>query len=112
MNAGTRAAVAVTGGASGIGLETCRLLGERGYAAFPIDLDPDAVARACADLGIPAERGIACDVTDEAAVEAAHRPDRRLVAGSRRSSIAPASPSTSRPSTRRSRSSAASWTSI
>jgi 3-oxoacyl-[acyl-carrier protein] reductase len=70
MSAAHEGAVAVTGGASGIGLETCRLLGERGYAAFPIDLDQAAVSRACADLEIPAERGIACDVTDEAAVEA------------------------------------------
>jgi len=65
------AAVAVTGGASGIGLETARLLGERGYAAFPIDLQEEAVVRACAELGIPPGRGLACDVTDEAGVDAA-----------------------------------------
>jgi NAD(P)-dependent dehydrogenase (short-subunit alcohol dehydrogenase family) len=65
--------VAITGGASGIGLETARLLGERGYMAFLIDLQQGALARACAALGLPPDRGIACDVTDEAGVEAAIR---------------------------------------
>lgn len=63
--------VAVTGGASGIGLETARLLAERGYAPFLLDLKQEALAHACAELGIPPDRGIACDVTDEASVERA-----------------------------------------
>ena len=60
--------VAVTGGASGIGLETARLLAERGYAPFLLDLKQEALATACAELGIAPDRGIACDVTDEASV--------------------------------------------
>jgi NAD(P)-dependent dehydrogenase (short-subunit alcohol dehydrogenase family) len=69
----TKGSVAITGGASGIGLETARLLAERGYAPFLIDLKPAALAAACADLGLPRERGIGCDVTDEAAVDAAFK---------------------------------------
>ena len=63
--------VAVTGGASGIGLETARLLAERGYAPFLLDLKQEALATACAELGIAPDRGIACDVTDEASVDRA-----------------------------------------
>ena len=63
--------VAVTGGASGIGLETARLLAERGYAPFLLDLKQEALATACAELGIATDRGIACDVTDEASVDSA-----------------------------------------
>ena len=63
--------VAVTGGASGIGLETARLLAERGYAPFLLDLKHEALAAACTELGIATDRGIACDVTDEASVDRA-----------------------------------------
>lgn len=80
MNEHQKGAVAVTGGASGIGLETARLLAERGYGAFLIDLKPDALAAACAELGLPVGHGFACDVTDEAAVEGAIA---RIAAGSR-----------------------------
>lgn len=66
-----KGAVAVTGGASGIGLETARLLGERGYAVFLIDMKREALDGACRDLGLPVAHGIACDVTDEAGIEAA-----------------------------------------
>jgi NAD(P)-dependent dehydrogenase (short-subunit alcohol dehydrogenase family) len=52
----------VTGGASGIGLATARLLAERGAAVACLDLD-DAV---------PAPLlGVRCDVTDDASVRAA-----------------------------------------
>jgi 3-oxoacyl-[acyl-carrier protein] reductase len=69
MSADTKGAVAVTGGASGIGLETCRLLAERGWRPFVMDVKDAAVQAACAELGLPAARGFACDVTDEDAVE-------------------------------------------
>lgn len=53
----------VTGGASGIGLATARLLTGRGAAVAALDLDPD---------GLPAGiMGIKTDVTDDAQVKAA-----------------------------------------
>lgn len=64
-------AVVITGGASGIGLATARLLSQRGFAVFLLDLEPQALATACAELGLARDRGIACDVTDEVSVEAA-----------------------------------------
>lgn len=64
-------AVIITGGASGIGLETARLLGERRFSPFLLDLDGRALEDACARLGLASEHGIACDVTDEHMVEAA-----------------------------------------
>jgi len=71
MNPAQGGLVALTGGASGIGLETARLLLERGCGVFLIDLKPEQLASACAELGLPLERGIACDVTDEDGVERA-----------------------------------------
>lgn len=53
----------VTGGASGIGAATARLLGERGARVAVLDRDPSG-APECA-LALP------CDVTDSAAVDAA-----------------------------------------
>ncbi|NQX12544.1 SDR family oxidoreductase [Microbacteriaceae bacterium VKM Ac-2855] len=54
---------AVTGGASGIGLATARLLHERGARVFVLDLNTD---------GLPAGlTGIACDVSDRSSVDAA-----------------------------------------
>lgn len=64
-------AVAITGGASGIGLETARLLKERGFEVFLLDLAAEQLASACAELGLPVERGIVCNVVDEAGVDAA-----------------------------------------
>ncbi len=53
----------VTGGASGIGLATARLLAERGADVAVLDLDPS---------GAPAPlRGFAADVSDDASVRAA-----------------------------------------
>jgi NAD(P)-dependent dehydrogenase (short-subunit alcohol dehydrogenase family) len=60
----------VTGGARGIGLETARVLTERGANVVVVDLDPDAVERAAADLGERAS-GIAADVTDRGALQRA-----------------------------------------
>ncbi|HCL66067.1 MAG TPA: oxidoreductase [Rhizobium sp.] len=60
--------VAITGGASGIGFASARLLLARGFAPWLLDLKPQTLADACAKLGLPAERGIACDVADEASV--------------------------------------------
>jgi len=73
MSNSEKGAVAVTGGASGIGLETARLLGERGQAVFLIDMKREALDSACRDLGLPMVHGIACDVTDEVGIETAIR---------------------------------------
>jgi NAD(P)-dependent dehydrogenase (short-subunit alcohol dehydrogenase family) len=64
-------AVVVTGGASGIGLETARLLKERGFSPHLFDLKREALDEACAALGLPAGHGHALSVTDEEAVEEA-----------------------------------------
>ncbi|APF39479.1 oxidoreductase (plasmid) [Chelatococcus daeguensis] len=73
MSNSEKGAVAVTGGASGIGLETARFLGERGHAVFLIDMKREALDSACRDLGLPMVHGIACDVTDEVGIETAIR---------------------------------------
>ncbi|KZE29166.1 SDR family oxidoreductase [Chelatococcus daeguensis] len=73
MSNSEKGAVAVTGGASGIGLETARFLGERGQAVFLIDMKREALDSACRDLGLPMVHGIACDVTDEVGIETAIR---------------------------------------
>ncbi|TKT75079.1 SDR family oxidoreductase [Aquamicrobium sp. LC103] len=66
-----KGAVIVTGGASGIGFETARLLAERGWKPYLLDLEQEALDEACDALGLPRDRGIACSVSDEAAVETA-----------------------------------------
>lgn len=61
----------VTGGASGIGLGTARAFAQAGAAVAIIDLDAEAARDAAADLGIGDRAiGIACDVSQEAEVEA------------------------------------------
>ncbi|MFT7841526.1 SDR family oxidoreductase [Saccharothrix sp. BKS2] len=52
----------VTGGASGLGLATARLLAERGATAVALDLDPRVD---------PPVHGVRADVTDDASVRAA-----------------------------------------
>ncbi|MCR4268852.1 SDR family NAD(P)-dependent oxidoreductase [Nitratireductor sp. ZSWI3] len=64
-------AVAITGGASGIGLATAALLVQRGFAPWLLDLKAEALGEACASLELPAGRGIVCNVADEASVAAA-----------------------------------------
>ncbi len=66
--------VIVTGGAGGIGLATARALAARGDAVVVVDIDPEAVEAAVAeleDLGgpPPGHLGLRVDVRDEAAVE-------------------------------------------
>lgn len=63
-------AVLVTGGASGIGLDTAAILVGRGIPVFLFDLKQDAVDAACAKLG-PSASGLAGNVADEADVEKA-----------------------------------------
>ena len=58
----------VTGGNRGIGLEVCRQLVDRGFDVWLTARDPDAAARAAADVGA---RGLALDVASEASVAAA-----------------------------------------
>jgi rhamnulose-1-phosphate aldolase/alcohol dehydrogenase len=61
----------VTGGASGIGLAVVQRLSDLGANVVVVDLDEERAGKAVADL--PADRalGVAADVTDEAAVDAA-----------------------------------------
>lgn len=66
----TKGAVAVTGGASGVGFETCRVLKERGWEPFIIDQN-SRIEEACESLGLNRDRGLTCDVANEAAVEKA-----------------------------------------
>jgi rhamnose utilization protein RhaD (predicted bifunctional aldolase and dehydrogenase)/NAD(P)-dependent dehydrogenase (short-subunit alcohol dehydrogenase family) len=60
----------VTGGAGTIGLATARALAGAGAEVALLDLDAEAVAAAARKLG-GAALGLACDVTDPAAVRAA-----------------------------------------
>lgn len=59
----------VTGGAEGIGLAIVRALAAAGHRVTIADLDGAGAAERAAELG-PGHRGLACDVTDEAQVEA------------------------------------------
>jgi NADP-dependent 3-hydroxy acid dehydrogenase YdfG len=54
---------AVTGGGSGIGLATVRLLAARGAAVAALDLDPSAAAPV---EGVERPLALVADVTDEA----------------------------------------------
>jgi 3-oxoacyl-[acyl-carrier protein] reductase len=60
--------VLVTGGASGIGLETARLLKERGWQPHLVDLNGDALDDARDELGLQSGDVTACGVTDEEAI--------------------------------------------
>lgn len=61
---------AITGGASGIGLETARVLIEAGARVFLFDRDAAALSSVCAELGADATP-VVVDLFDYAAVEAA-----------------------------------------
>lgn len=61
----------VTGGARGIGLATGRALVERGATVVLVDLDAEAAERAAAGLPAGRAHGIAGDVTDTDAMDAA-----------------------------------------
>lgn len=61
---------AVTGGASGIGLETARILVEAGAIVYLLDRDQSALDQACANLGTAAV-AVPIDLFDYAAVEQA-----------------------------------------
>jgi NAD(P)-dependent dehydrogenase (short-subunit alcohol dehydrogenase family) len=63
-------AVLITGGASGIGLETARVVKARGWQVFLLDLKPEALGSAVLSIGVAIENTFACDVSDEARVEA------------------------------------------
>lgn len=64
-------AAIITGGASGIGLATARILKERGWSPYLLDLNREALDEACDTLGLSRDAGFALNVADEAAVEAA-----------------------------------------
>ena len=59
----------VTGGARGIGFATARALLARGASVTIVDLDPDAVARAAAELHDSRALGLVADVTDRGAMQ-------------------------------------------
>lgn len=61
----------ITGGARGIGFGTAQALRARGCKLALLDLETDAVTNSAASLGGDAAIGIAADVTDSEAIEAA-----------------------------------------
>jgi NAD(P)-dependent dehydrogenase (short-subunit alcohol dehydrogenase family) len=61
----------ITGGAQGIGLETGRRLAQRGMNVALVDLDRDRAERAARELGTGRALGLAADVTDRDALDAA-----------------------------------------
>src|SRR5881392_1824834 len=61
----------ITGGASGIGLETARLLAAKGTRLVLADIEPGALERAQAELSGSTEvMGVVTDVADKASVDA------------------------------------------
>ena len=61
----------VTGGARGIGFETAKGLIARGASVAIVDLDPDSVSRAAAELHDQRALGLVADVTDRSAMQRA-----------------------------------------
>jgi NAD(P)-dependent dehydrogenase (short-subunit alcohol dehydrogenase family) len=72
--------VVVTGGASGIGAATCRLLAQRGARVGVLDRDADGAAAVANDIGGLA---LGCDVRDPAALAAALGQAHELLGGLR-----------------------------
>jgi NAD(P)-dependent dehydrogenase (short-subunit alcohol dehydrogenase family) len=72
--------ILITGAASGIGLETARLLSARGPSLALIDRDADALERAAAEIGESAEPFVA-DVTDRDSIESAIAAARKRFGG-------------------------------
>lgn len=63
----------ITGGASGIGFATARLLAARGMRVVLVDIEAAALARAAAELQAAAGQAVdtrVCDVSDHAAMQA------------------------------------------
>lgn len=60
----------VTGGASGIGEQTCRALRTAGASVIVLDLNLDAAQKLAAELG-GGSRALGCDITDDSQVAAA-----------------------------------------
>ncbi len=63
--------VIVTGAARGIGAGTAKRFADEGAAVAVLDLDEGAAAETAAGLGAERAIGLACDVSDAAAVDAA-----------------------------------------
>ncbi len=66
----------VTGGASGIGESTCRVLAQAGAQVLIADLNGEAADKLAGEL--PGARGVQCDITSEASVQNAFRDISRL----------------------------------
>ena len=67
----TKGAVAITGGASGIGFSAAQLLMARGWQPWLLDLKREALDIACEKLGIDLSRGVVCNVADEMSIDQA-----------------------------------------
>jgi 3-oxoacyl-[acyl-carrier protein] reductase len=63
--------VIVTGAARGIGAGTAERFASEGAAVAVLDLDEGAASKTAEGLGAPKAIGVACDVSDSGAVEAA-----------------------------------------
>src|SRR5262245_41522178 len=71
MNNDGKKTVLITGGASGIGLATARVLKDRGWQVFLLDLNAEALAAAALDIAVAVENTLVCDVSEEMSVESA-----------------------------------------
>ncbi|PZP26738.1 SDR family NAD(P)-dependent oxidoreductase [Pseudomonas kuykendallii] len=81
--------VLITGGASGIGLESARLLAAQGWLPILLDRDRSALADAGSELGVPSARNPYDDIAGELQVKSAFRVCSRLIASRVAASNAP-----------------------